>query len=300
MLIYGLVGYPLNYSLSPAIHQAAYSALGMEAAYLLWPTAPERLAGRVEALRRQADVVGWNVTVPHKSAIIPLLDDLAPSAQALGAVNTVVKSQGRLVGHNTDLSGFCRSLVQAGVAVAGRKALVLGAGGAARAVCHGLLALAGDKLYLINRTLDRALRLQRELQEAIAGRALGVAAGPACSDGGQPAVSVVDPQELVPLIPDIGLLVNCTSSQDPWATFGLAGDRIWNRGRGWAVDLAYGRMLAGFLDRAKAGGWQTLDGSGMLLWQAVHAVEIWSGVEAPVEAMQRALYRELVKGDGQA
>lgn len=297
---HGLIGYPLCYSLSPTIHQAAYRTLGLEAAYLLWPTPPEGLVERVAELCERADVVGWNVTVPHKSAIIPLLDDLAPSAQVLGAVNTVAKNNGRLVGHNTDLAGFCSSLSQAGFEVAGKAALVVGAGGAARAVCHGLLTLAVDTLYLINRTPERALQLQREVEAAIAGTKLGAAGGAATLAAPLPTVAVVAPQELMSLLPSIGVVVNCTSSQDPWAAHGLAGDEVWNRGRGWAVDLAYGQMLAGFLDRAKAYGWQTLDGTGMLLWQAVDAFEIWTGLVAPVESMQRALSGELVNHDGQA
>lgn len=293
MLIYGLLGYPLRYSLSPVIHQAAYRALGVEAAYLLWPTAPEDLAGQVEALRQQQDLGGFNVTVPHKTTIIPLLDANAPSAQAVNAVNTVVKDGLQLIGYNTDLSGFRASLTEADVPVAGQVALVLGAGGAARSACHVLLELGVERLYLANRTSEKADKLMSELftgetEWASRGR-LHATRHLALRD----RVRVVAPPDLFSLAPDTTLLVNCTSSQDPWPAFGLTADDFWSKGQGWAVDLAYGRMLAGFLAAAKEWSWRTLSGEGMLLWQAVHAFELWTGESAPVEIMRLAMASEL-------
>ena len=281
MIIYGLLGYPLRYSLSPVIHQAAYRALGLEVAYLLWPTAPEGLAEQVEALRQQCDLGGFNVTVPHKTTIIPLLDGVAPSAQAINAVNTVVRDGQRLIGHNTDLSGFQASLAEAGVPVAGQVALVLGAGGAARSVCYVLLELGAKRLYLANRTIDKAEQLMEELSAGETKRAR------------RGRLQVVSPSGLRGLTPDITLVINCTSCQDPWPAFGLTAEDFWSKGQGWAVDLAYGRMLAGFLPAAKERGWRTLSGEGMLLWQAAHAFELWTGESAPVEIMRLAMANEL-------
>lgn len=303
MIVYGLIGYPLRYSLSPTIHQAAYRASGMEAAYLLWPIAPEHLAEQVSALRQRPDVGGFNVTVPHKTSIVSLLDAITPSVLDVNAVNTVVRDGSQLVGHNTDLSGFRASLLEGGVTVAGQHALVLGAGGAARSVCHVLLGLGVEKLYLVNRTRERAELLRAELVAAEKARASQRLAptGGSAGVGRRPTrhltvgecVQVVDLSELSGLAADLTLVVNCTSSQDPWSAFGLFADDFWSHGQGWAVDLAYGRMLAGFLTVAKQRDWHTLSGEGMLLWQAAHAFELWAGHAAPEDVMRQAMLRAL-------
>ncbi len=301
MVVYGLLGYPLRYSLSPAIHQAAYEALGLEAAYLLWPTEPERLLERVTELRSRSDVGGWNVTVPLKQSIIPLLDCLAPSALAVGAVNTVEKSGGQLIGHNTDTSGFTSSLREAGVVPQGQAALVIGAGGAARAVCQALLDAGMQRLYLLNRTAERAIKLAAELSSSFERSESKACArlpereargrhicSPSCS-GQHTSVRVITGDELWLLAAQVSLVMNCTSSQNPWESFGISGAEFWSRSSGWAVDLAYGQMIDGFLAEAVAHGWRTLSGEGMLLWQAAHAFSIWTGREAPISEMRRAM-----------
>lgn len=298
---FALLGHPLKYSLSPVLHQAAYIASGMSAAYFLLPTAPEDLPARVQSLRDSADFGGCNVTVPHKAAIIPLLDGIAPSAAAVNAVNTVVVEGRRLIGHNTDLSGFRASLREDCVPVTGQTALVIGAGGAARSVCHVLLGSGVERLYLVNRTAERAEQLLRELQGTEAGRASQwLAPTSSGRKGGASGVSalppqVVDPRELRALAGQLGLVVNCTSSQDPWPALGLQAEEFWSRGQGHAVDLAYGRMLAGFLAVAERCGWRTSSGEGMLLWQAAHAFELWTDLPAPVAAMRAALQQELAR-----
>ncbi|HZR99569.1 MAG TPA: shikimate dehydrogenase, partial [Chloroflexota bacterium] len=128
----GVVGFPIEHSISPAIHQAALDRLGIDARYERWSVAPADLPAWVVGLRAP-DVLGANVTIPHKEAVIPLLDGLDASAQAIGAVNTVLKQDGRLVGANTDAEGFGRALADAGYAPRNGEAVMLGAGGAARA-----------------------------------------------------------------------------------------------------------------------------------------------------------------------
>src|SRR5690349_5678254 len=130
----GLIGYPVGHSRSPAMQQAAFDALGIAARYVLWETPPETLAERIASLRAP-DVLGANVTIPHKTAVVPLLDALASSAlQAGDAVNTIVRdADGRLIGHNTDVTGVLRVLDAHGAGDAGQSALALGVGGAARA-----------------------------------------------------------------------------------------------------------------------------------------------------------------------
>ncbi len=292
MQLYGLLGYPLRYSLSPAIHQAAYRALGMEAAYLLWPTSPEELQVRLTELSQDKSVKGFNVTVPHKTSIMPLLDQVSPEATAIGAVNTVVKRQGQLFGENTDSYGCSAMLQDAGIQIAGQQVLLLGAGGAARAVLHALLGMGIERVWIMNRTQEKAEQLLRDLPHETRGRFH-------CLTTGLDSLSALSqedsgsPTYLQDVIGYISLVINATSSQDPWSAFGLCAEQVWTRGAGWAVDLMYGNMLDGFLQQASKSGWQTVSGEGMLLHQAARAFELWSGLSAPLEAMRSALMQQL-------
>lgn len=274
---YGLLGYPLTYSLSPAMHNAAFEALGMDAAYELWPTHPDALPHKVDALRHDPRLGGFNITVPHKQVIMPLLDDISPAARAVGAVNTVIRSgwtsspqDCTLNGENTDVYGFQQMLQEAGVPVQGARVLVLGAGGAARAVIYTLLQMGADRVLMLNRTQEKAAQLLQDLQ---------------AGERGEVVVS--------PSFSSISLIINATSSQDPWPGCGLTSRQVWSYGQGFAVDLMYGNMLSGFLEQAGHHGWQTLSGEGMLLYQAARAFELWTGQAAPVEVMRSALMRTL-------
>ncbi len=239
------------------------SALGIQGRYDLLDTPPEALPARLAEVRR--DFRGVNVTVPLKEAIFSLLDDLSPEARAIGAVNTVVNEGGRLFGLNTDAPGFLRSLEEAGVE--GRRAFLLGAGGAARAVAFALKG-AGWEVRVYNRTRARA--------EALA-RAFGLEVTPLCAAR------------------EADLIVNATSVglHDPAAT-PLPADCFPRRG--FAVDLVYRPRVTRFLAEAKRRGLTPVDGAGMLLWQGALAFERWTGKEAPVEAMRRALL--MVLGEG--
>ena len=134
----GIIGYPLGHSISPAFQQAAFDELEIDAQYETWATPPDELGARVESLRADG-VLGANVTVPHKQAVMPLLDEILPVAESIGAVNTIINRDGFLIGANTDAGGFTRSLEQeARFSAARKRALIVGAGGAARAVAFGL------------------------------------------------------------------------------------------------------------------------------------------------------------------
>ena len=139
----GVIGHPLKRSLSPAFQQAAFDHLGLDVRYEAWPTPPERLAETVAGLRGP-DRLGANVTIPHKEAVVPLLDDVDELSRRVGAVNTIVNRDGRLFGHNTDVAGFLRVLREdGGLDPAGARVLVAGAGGAARAVARPLIGGCG-------------------------------------------------------------------------------------------------------------------------------------------------------------
>jgi len=256
----GLLGHPVGHSLSRVMHEAAMAALGIRGRYDLLDTPPEALPGRLAEVRRAYR--GVNVTVPLKEAVLPLLDALSPEARAIGAVNTVVNEGGRLLGDNTDAPGFLRSLEEAGVE--GRRAFLLGAGGAARAVAFALTG-AGWEVFVHNRTRARAETLAE---------AFGLEVAP---------LSAAREADLVVNATSVGL-------HDPAAS-PLPADYFPRRG--FAVDLVYRPRMTRFLVEAEKRGLMPVDGTGMLLWQGALAFERWAGKEAPVAVMRQALFQAL-------
>ncbi len=271
-----LLAYPASHSLSPAMHNAAFAHLGADASYRALEVPPDGLDAAVASLRRP-QVLGANVTIPHKVAVTPLLDWLSPAAQALGAVNTVVQGQGgRLEGHNTDVRGFLRGLADLNLEPSSQRALILGAGGAARAVAYALLAAGVAELALHNRTQTRARALAERL-------------------GSAGTVSVVERHALRHALETTTLLVNTTSvgmvggaSADlsPLPT-GLL-PRV-----GTVIDIVYRPPQTRLLQEAAAAGLATQNGIPMLLYQGVEALELWLGKPAPVTVMRAALLAAL-------
>ena len=158
-----LLGHPVAHSLSPALHNAAFSSLGIDAHYEAWDVAPHALGDAVARLREN-DCMGANVTAPHKQAVVAHMDEVADEVLALGVLNTIVNQSGRLVGGNTDARGLARWMQAARIDPAGRPALVLGAGGAARATAWALAELQASSVCVLNRTIDRAQDVVRTLQ----------------------------------------------------------------------------------------------------------------------------------------
>ncbi len=275
----GIIGFPIGHSISPVFQQAALDHLGLDAAYRAWEVEPEAVAEFVQGLRRP-DVLGINVTVPHKEAVIPHLDEVDDWATAAGAVNTIVNRQGRLTGHNTDGSGFLRALREAGgFDPKGRRVLVLGAGGAARGIVLALIREGTDQLTIANRTLERAQRLCRMAQEnGLEARAIGFQAGPL----GAAAASAE-------------LIVNCTTmgmSHGPDETGSpLSADQI--PSTAVVNDLVYNPLETPLLREAAKAGASTLGGIHMLVYQGAASFEMWTGREAPVAVMLEAATRAM-------
>ena len=264
----GVIGDPVEHSLSPVFQQPALDAAGIPASYERWHTPATELAARIDGLRLP-DVIGANVTLPHKEAVALLIDDLSETARRVGAVNTVVNRNGRLLGDNTDVYGFGRSLIQMLPDVASRSALLLGAGGAARAVLVALAGLDVASVMVANRSVDKASRLIEEL-----GVDRAVAVGIATND-------------LAPRIRDYSVIVNATSVG--WNTDESVLDRsLLERVAGDAlvVDLTY--RPTGLLRQAAQLGLATLDGLPMLVYQGARSFELWTGREAPIDLMMRA------------
>lgn len=267
---YAVIGDPIEHSLSPAMHNAGYAALGIAAEYQRFHVKPGRLAAAVEGLCALG-FSGWNVTLPYKEKIIPLLDTLTPQAERAGAVNTVKIEKGQRLGHNTDGDGFILSIEGKMNGFKGKKAVLLGAGGA----CKGIaLALAerGMKIHILNRTPEKAEALVRLLE-----RAGGTAAAGAFAAGDW--------------LKDVDLLVQTTSAglqaePYPFSVQGIAKQAL-------VVDIIFNPRETAFLLEAKKQGCRTLNGLDMLLYQGALAWEFWLGGQAPVEGMRQALYGEL-------
>ena len=262
----GLTGWPLSHSLSPRLHQAALAALYLAGEYRLYPVPPlpegrDKLAELMEQVR-QGRLDGLNVTIPHKQNVLPLLDELTPAASAIGAVNTVYRRAGRLVGHNTDATGFLTDLELLGLAgpVSGprRKALVLGAGGSARAVCWAMTQI-GWQVCITARRFEQASALADDLSaNSWAASALTL----------EPA-SLRLPFSLIINTTPVGMYPDVQAS--PWP----AG--IPFPPSAAVYDLVYNPPETALVHSARAAGLPAATGLGMLVEQAALAFEVWTG-----------------------
>lgn len=275
------------------MQDAAFDAAGIEARYEAWDVPPAALPEAVAALRR-ADVLGANVTVPHKRSVMTHLDLLTERARAIGSVNVVERRDEGLRGDNSDAEGFLRSLEEAGLDPGGRTVVLIGAGGAARAVGWALLQAGVRELTIVNRTVPTAEDLANVLRpwapEGAGVRALGLDAVPAVARGAWwiNATSVgmirggVDP-DVSPVPASV------------WSAAAYPTSREVPR---LAIDLVYRPRVTRLLRDARAAGVRTLSGEGMLLHQGAVAFETWTGRPAPLAAMRAALDAGLAGEDG--
>jgi shikimate dehydrogenase len=275
----GLIGYPLGHSLSPQLHHAALAAAGLEGEYRLFPVAPGVDGGqaiaRLLGLLRAGELHGLNVTIPHKQTVMPFLDQLSPVAHAVGAVNTIYCNEaGLLAGENTDVPGFLRDVQQVAGAAAGR-AVVLGAGGSARAVVYAL-AEAGWQVSVLARRADQAAALIADLSAG-------------CEFSGRLHWGQIDRESLHQAREACDLLVNTTPlgmhphhETCPWPEDLPLPDYA------AVYDLVYNPQETVLIRRARAAGLHAVNGAGMLSAQAALAFHIWTGLEPPFEVMKQA------------
>ncbi len=271
----GVIGYPLTHSLSPALFAPAFEAAGIEATYAAWPADVGQLEGRLAALRGD-DFLGANVTIPHKEAVVPLLDRLDERAKRVGAVNTIANEGGELVGYNTDVAGFDRALREdAGFDPKGARTVVLGAGGAARAVALALIEDGASVVLVIGRTPKRLDRLVADLR-SLTGAGVTITWAH-WLDG-----------VFMTVLPDANLLVNCTpvgalgsDSESPLPAEFIPGNGI-------VFDLVYNPPETPLMRAAKERGAKAVSGLGMLVYQAAESFRIWTGQDAPVDRMLAA------------
>lgn len=269
----GLVGYGMDYTLSPAIHNAAFRALGMNWVYLPLRVRPGEVEPALHGLLA-LDFRGANVTVPHKLEAARLADELRGEAAVLGAVNTLVVEGGRLLGYNTDPAGFLGLLREIGAEVRGKAVGVLGAGGAARSVALTLVREGARTVHVLNRTESRVLEMAARLK--------GVGASTEIK------VWKMD-EEGAKVLRECQLVVNCTPLSGEEGE-GLPLDYSFLGEGKWAIDLKYGGLSA-FLRSAAEEGAKVADGGEMLIHQAAASFALWTGMPAPLEVMREA-YRE--------
>jgi shikimate dehydrogenase len=259
----GIIGDPVEHSISPAMQQPALDALGLAIRYERWHTPLSELEQRIGSLRSE-DVLGANVTVPHKQAVIALMDEISPLAQAAGAVNTIVNRHGTLFGDNTDVYGFKTSLLETIPDAANRNAVILGAGGASRAVVLALHDIGVPKLTIVNRSRERAEQLVSDLHSS--------------------ANVTTVPDDV---LEDAGILINATSLGWHRNELPIDASLLQRLPPGaLVVDLTY--RDTDLIEAARAMGLPTLDGLGMLVHQGVLAFERFTGRAAPVEIMWNA------------
>ena len=280
----GIIGYPIRHSVSPIFQQAALDFYSLDATYQAWEVEPQGLSCFMKGLRAP-DTLGTNVTVPHKESVIPYLDHIDDWAKAAGAVNTIVNEGGKLSGHNTDGPGFLRALEEdGGFSPEGRSALIIGAGGSAKAVALALAQRGVAAITIANRTLERA----QGLVEVIA-RHASRGHGP-----NRPTLVAIplEPQSeiLVKAAAESHLIVNCTTvgmKHGPAERDGPLA--AWLIPAGVLVyDLVYNPPETPLLREAAKAGAATLGGLPMLVYQGAASFELWTGKAAPVEVMMKA------------
>ncbi len=270
----GIIGWPVSHSFSPALHNAAFADLGLNWAYVPLPVPPERVETAVRGLPALG-FRGVNVTVPHKQAVMPFLDDIEAGAKAIGAVNTIVVGEdGRLTGYNTDWSGFLADLEALAVPVRGRDCLVLGAGGSARAVVYALGQAGGNVRVLARRPLQ-AEQLVGDLRPYGAGELEA-----------RPLTELRD----MAAAAHAPLIVNTTpvgmtphKETTPWPE-----DCPVYPGA-FVYDLVYNPRQTFLMQQAKAAGCAAANGLGMLVQQGALAFKLWTGAEPSLSVMQNAL-----------
>ncbi len=271
----GLIGWPVSHSVSPAMHNAAFADHRMNWRYLPLPVHPDHIEEAVAGLRALG-FRGSNVTVPHKQTVMPFLDRWTPAAEAIGAVNTIIISDdGNMTGDNTDAAGFIADLRANGVDPAGKHALIIGAGGSARAIVYGLAEEGCTTITVLNRTVERATALTNDLSGYFPHVKFAVAAFP-------DAVATVAGKA--------DLIVNCTSLGMSPRVEGLPWDEDVEFNPDQTIyDLVYNPAATRLLQLAAADGAKAIGGLGMLVHQGAIAWERWTGETAPVGIMQRAV-----------
>ncbi|NLF88535.1 shikimate dehydrogenase [Candidatus Bathyarchaeota archaeon] len=274
----GVIGDPIEHSLSPIMQNAAFQALDLDYVYLAFKVKPSCVADAVNGIRA-LNFRGLNVTMPHKKSVMANLDRIDLSAQIIDSVNTILNKDNLLFGFNTDGVGAVRALKENGVALKGRKVVLLGAGGAARAIAYAV-AKEADELAVLNRTAKDAQALARLVEKAANKRIVAAS---------------IEPEDIDANLQDSDILINATSvgmkpriDETPVPIELLRSNLA-------VMDIVYNPLETKLAKDAKALGAKVVSGVEMLIYQGASSFEIWTGKSAPVEVMRKAALTHLEK-----
>jgi shikimate dehydrogenase len=260
------------------MHNAAFACLGLEYAYLAFDTNEDNLEDVVKAMR-VLKVRGFNVTMPNKKNVLPLLDEVTPEARMIGAVNTVLQENGRLIGYNTDGRGYVHALLETGVAVAGKRILLAGAGGAARSVTVQLAVDGAAEIVILNRTLSRAEAICSVIQKNV----------PAC----RVQALNLDEGTLRQRLRETDIFINTTAlGMHPYEDQSVVTSPEMLHGDLIVSDVIYKPSKTRLLKIAEQAGCKTMNGLGMMIWQGAEAFKIWTGVDMPVDYIKNEVFSE--------
>jgi shikimate dehydrogenase len=269
----GVIGNPVEHSLSPAIHNAAFQKLGLNFVYLAWKV--EVIGDAVKGLRALGGFRGASVTIPHKVAVLPFLDEVESTARHIGAINTIVFEKGQLLGTNTDASGALRALKEGNAPLGDEPVIILGSGGAARAIAFALAADAGiRRLHLLGIDEEERRKLASDVMD---------------STGARVADAFLDEHALKAALAEARVLIHCTPIGMAPKTGITCVPAYLLHPDVTVMDIVYNPRETQLLADAKAAGCRTISGLEMFLYQAVGQFERWTGHSAPTQIMRSVL-----------
>ena len=278
-ILIGLMATPIRHSLSPLMHNESFAKLGLDYAYLAFEVGNESLADAVTSIRA-LEMRGCNISMPNKKKVLPYLDEISQAAKLIGAVNTIVNDEGILTGYNTDGIGFMRSLKEENINIIGKKMSIMGAGGAATAICMQAALDGVKEISIFNRqgeTFENAKRMITLINEETECRAV--------------LYDLADETQLRKEIETSAILINGTSvGMNPYEGQSLINDSTFFRSDLIVADVIYKPAKTKLLEIAEASGCKTVNGLGMMLYQGAEAFELWTGQEMPVAHIKKLLF----------
>lgn len=271
----GLLGYPIRHSRSPHMHNMAFQYLGLNYAYLVFEVKEDNLKDSIAAMKI-LDVAGFNVTMPNKSNVIPLLDEVSPEAKLIGSVNTVLNDKGRLIGYNTDGKGYVMALADEGITPQGKRIVMAGAGGAARSVAIQLALDGAEEIIILNRALDAAEEICNTINSNIS----------TCKT----YASGYDDEILKKQLIEADLFINCTPlGMHPHEDKSIISDPAILHPNLVVSDIVYSPAKTKLMELAEGAGCKTFNGLGMMIGQGALAFKIWTGENMPIDYIKEII-----------